>query len=109
MLKIEEGKIYLTRGDTAYLQVAISLDDGSAFVAHEGDTLTLSMKKDLKDTAYVLQKVVAANEVINILPEETKGLECGKYVYDIQLNTSIGEVFTIVAPSGFYLREEVTE
>lgn len=108
MLKIEEGKIYLTKGDTAYLQIAITLDDGTTYSTHEGDTLTLSVKKDLKDAAYALQKVVAANEVITILPTDTEELEYGKYVYDVQLNTSLDEVFTIIAPSGFYLKEEVT-
>lgn len=109
MLKIDEGKIYLTRGDTAYLQVAITLDDGTVYTAHEGDTLTLSIKKEMNDTGYALQKVVAADEVINILPENTRMLECGKYIYDVQLNTSLNEVFTIISPSGFYLKEEITE
>ena len=75
----------------------------------DGDTLTFSVKKNIEDTFYAFQKVVGANEVVVILPEDTKPLEYGKYWYDVQLNTVRNEVFTIVEKTGFYVRQEITE
>lgn len=106
MFKIEEQTIYLTKGDSAYIRVKVEPD---SYIAHEGDTITLSVKKKITDSGYAFQKVVAAGEVIHIIPEDTKNLDCGKYIYDVQLSTSYGDVFTIVEPSSFYIREEVTE
>lgn len=110
MLNIEDGKITLTKGDTAYLVVNVALDSGVAYTAHEGDTLTFSVKKDLNElTEYSLQKTVAVGEVVNLVPTDTSSLEIGTYFYDVQLDTTLNEVFTIIAPSKFVLKEGVTE
>ena len=103
MLKIEEGKIYLTRGDTAYLNVAIDGREPQA-----GDTVILSVKKNIDDADYAFQKNVSFGEIFVIMPEDTKDLEYGKYYYDVQVNTAIGEVFTVIEKTAFYIREEVT-
>lgn len=110
MFRIEEGKIYLTRGDTAYLSVKCVYPDGELYKFAEGDTLTLSVKTTTDEKEdYKIHKVISAdNEAFVIVPDDTKDLEYGKYKYDIQLNTHLGEVFTIVGPATFYLKEEVT-
>lgn len=109
MLRVKQGDIYLTRGDTAYLEVAIAYENGRLYEASAGDTITLSIKKSLSNTEYALQKEVSGVAAIIIMPEDTKALECGKYLYDVQLLTSNGEVFTVIPPSPFYLEGEVTE
>lgn len=109
MLRIDEGKIYLTRGDTAYLDILITLDDGANYVPTDGDKIYFSVKQNLDDTEYALQKEVAAGETIILMPADTNSLPIGKYWYDVQLNTAIGEVFTVIEKSAFYLREEVTD
>lgn len=109
MLKIEEGKIYLTRGDTAYLEVAITLKDGSLYEMGPADTLKFSVKKNVDDEEYAFQKVSEGSNLFTILPLDTSKLDTGKYWYDVELDTSIGEIFTVIEKTGFYLREEVTE
>lgn len=109
MLTIEDGAISLTRGDTAYLNIAIQNDDGSDYEFQEGDTLTLSVRKDYEeDTPYLFQKKVDGGQTIIIYPEDTKDKEYGSYYYDVQLNTYLGEVFTVVGPYRFKLTKEVT-
>ncbi len=108
MLRIEDGFIYLTRGDTAYINVDIVLEDGSKYQMTAGDMLVLSLKKLINDTEYALQKVLYGESKFTISPDDTKLLDYGKYLFDVQLTTSKGEVFTVIAKSNFYITEEVT-
>lgn len=109
MLSVSGTNIKLTRGDTAYLTLDLSANS-EPYQYEEGDVVTFSVRKttDDNDTQYLFQKVVAAGETIIIEPEDTKSLEYGRYKYDIQLNTTKGEVFTVIEPSTFQISEEVT-
>ena len=110
MLKIQpDGVILLTKGDTAYFQVDILYDNDSPYLYKDGDTITLSVKKKASDDVYTLQKTVNGGEVITLIPEDTNTLTDGRYVYDVQLNTSLGEVFTVCPTNEFYILEEVTD
>ena len=55
----------------------------------------------------IQNKSVGHNE-FKIEPEDTKALECTHYRYDIQLNKSNGDVFTVIPPSYFRILTEVT-
>lgn len=107
MLYIEGTTIRMTRGDTVYLTVPLK----SATEAYEmgsDDTLTLSVKKSLRDTEYVFQKVATGSNAFHIEPADTANLAFGKYQYDVQLNTSDGDVYTVIPPSTLELLAEVT-
>lgn len=91
MLSIDKkGTIKLTRGDTAYILVNIPERE---YV--EGDMLQFSVKTDYEAESYSVHKVWPANMVMVINPEDTHNLPIGRYVYDVQLDTEVGEVFTI--------------
>lgn len=107
MFSVDNNEMKLTRGDTIKFKVDIFYENGSPYIVRDGDTVTFSVKRNLKDSDYALQKVVNAGELISIEPEETSNLS-GRYLYDVQLNTSLGEVFTIVSPSQLYVLEDVT-
>lgn len=110
VLKIQEdGVVLLTKGDTAYFQVDILYDNDSPYIYRDGDKITLSVKKKVTDNMYAIQKVVNGGEVITINPEDTSNLSAGRYVYDVQLNTGLGEVFTVCPLNEFYIKEEVTD
>lgn len=101
MFKINGQNLYLTRGDSAYLRIDI-----------EGNTrniqsLVLSVKKEVSDIEYAFQLTAIDNSFI-FSPEDTKDLEYGKYYYDIQMVSDLGEVFTVVEKSNLYLKEEIT-
>ena len=111
MLYIEADKtIRLTRGDTAYLTVALSTNQSSShYTMDENDVLTFSIKRKPKtDIDCLVQKVVKGFNIFHIEPEDTKNLAFGKYKYDVQLTTASGDVYTVIEPTTFEVMEEVT-
>ena len=113
MLSIKGNDISLTQGDTAYLNVVLfygnNAPKGTPYEFHDGDTITLSIKRNILDEDYTLQKKVNAGEIIVFTPDDTENLGTGKYVYDVQLDTVNKERFTVVPTSNFYLMRGVTE
>lgn len=104
-----DGSISLTRGDTARLSVTIRnslLDDD--YNMQPEDTLTLSVKKSVRNDELCFQKISHGVNTFRIDPADTKSLSFGKYVYDVQLTTTNNEVYTIIEPSKFVILEEVT-
>lgn len=110
MLYIESNNVIrLTRGDTAKLTVPIENDlDNSSYVMDEQDTLTFTIKKSVKDNENLIQKVVIGSNNFHIKPEDTDSLPFGKYVYDVQLTTAGGDVYTVIEPTSFEILSEVT-
>lgn len=103
------GSIALTRGDTAEFTVTITEGkDGAEYEIQENDVLTLSVKQNIKDTEYALQKTVTGTNIIPLEPADTAYLSFGKYTYDVQLTTADGRVYTVIAPTEFKLTDEVT-
>ena len=101
MFRIEDSNLYLTRGDTAYLSINFNTE-------RDIESLVLSVKKKVSDEEYVFQITSIDNNKFIFEPKHTKDLDYGVYLYDIQLTTTLGEVFTIVEKSKLYIKEEVT-
>lgn len=105
----KSGEIKLTRGDTARLTVSITNEtDGSVYELQEGDVLTLSVKKSVEDAETTLAKEITSSNTFHIEPKDTAGLAFGKYIYDVQLTTSGGDVYTVIGPANFELLKEVS-
>ena len=107
MLTIDENTIAITRGDTGYIHLDLT-KDSEPYPYEEGDTVTFSVKKNYEDEDYAVQKIVPAGTAIILNPIDTKKLEYGDYFYDIQLNTTLGEIFTVVGPAKFKVTKEIT-
>ncbi len=109
MLEVTGNDISLTRGDTARLTVTITniCDDG-LYVPSPDDVFKLTVKESVYDSNSVFQKVSTGNPIFKIDPIDTKELDFRRYVYDIELETKNGEVYTIVPYSGFRVTKEVT-
>lgn len=107
MLYIEGHTIRMTRGDTVYLTVPLT-STTEAYEMGATDTLTLSVKRSERDTTFLLQKVSVGSNTFHIEPADTASLAFGVYKYDVQLNTSDGDVYTVIPPSTFELLTEVT-
>lgn len=110
MLKIlDDLTIQLTRGDTAALTVDIVNEVASTqYEMASDDKLTFSVKKTVNDRRYYFQKIVTGTNRIVIDPSDTKNMGFGTYVYDVQLEKSIGDISTVVGPATFELLAEVT-
>ncbi len=96
MLSIKNGKISLTRGDSAYINVDLTTSTGEVYEMQAGDTLTLTVRRLADDTSAVLLQTESDSAQLHLLPAQTKQLSAGKYSYDIQLVTSSGDVYTVV-------------
>lgn len=118
MLKVIGKKIFITRGDTAYITVNVYAPDGSEYVLQEGDKLWFAVKRKTTDKDYLIspkELSIGINPstgkqeaVLSIFPQETKNLDFGSFVYDVSLvNTAKNFVNTIIEPSSFTITEEV--
>lgn len=111
-MKLRGTNIYMIRGDTEMIEVACQDSEGVAVPLVDGDKVYFTVKRNVRETAKALQKVVTVFQdgkaSIYIHPEDTKGLDVRAYVYDIQLTRENGSVKTIVPMSKFVLEPEVT-
>lgn len=111
MLTVDkDNTIHLTRGDTARLTIgrAVNVITGKDYVFTAEDELTLTVKKTVMDTSPAVQIRAPGGEALHIRPENTKTLAFGKYVYDVQLTTAEGDVYTVIPPATFEILKEVT-
>ena len=100
-------KISLTKGDNASFKVNIIEANGQIRQLFDDDIITLTVRKTANsDIAFTK---TAENGVINLVPTDTKSLAAGTYVYDIQLTTFGGNVYTIIPISYFEIGQEVTQ
>lgn len=104
-----DKSLHLTRGDTARITVDIFNDiTNEKYEVKENDVVVLSVKKSVYDEEYCFQKKEKGNSSFKILPEDTNGLQFGKYIYDVQISTEQGDVYTVIQPSIFEVMKEVS-
>lgn len=109
MLYVKNNNIQLTRGDTADLTVQLTNQTTQEdYVMSESDILTLTIKRTVNDEEVCAQKTVTGINRIHISPSDTNQLSFGKYIYDVELKTSDGDVYTIIEPTRFDILPEVT-
>lgn len=108
MLYIIGNAIKLTRGDTAYLTIPLTLATGEEYIMQPADELVLSVKEHVLDTQPIMQKRITGGNIFHIEPNDTANLFFGKYQYDIQLNTASGDVYTVIDVDTFEILQEVT-
>lgn len=120
MLRTIGRNIYLTRGDTAFLLVTLSYygskcNKKNKFEFIDGDEVYLTVKDSVDVEDFLFQKKLTFKEIsdsgevlFKIIPSDTDNLEFKKYVYDVEIKTFDGDIYTIIPPSTFEIRPEVT-
>lgn len=109
MLKVNGNAIELTRGDTARFTITVKNElTGNDYEIQPNDVIVMTIKKKEMDADALVVKEITGTNLIHLRPEDTSELSFGKYVYDIQLTTEGGDVYTIIPPSTFELAKEVT-
>ena len=106
----KDNTIHLTRGDTARFSLGriVNTVTKTNYTPTAEDTVTMTIKKTALHEAPCVQIIVPGGEVLHIKPDDTKALAFGKYIYDVQLKTADGDVYTIIPPTPFELLKEVT-
>lgn len=111
-MEIQGYNITMIRGDTEIIKVSCKDAQGVNVPFKDGDTLYFTVKTSVSTEEKVMQKVITEFSdgvaYINILPEDTKSMSFGTYYYDIQLTRADGTVKTIIPPSKFIIKGEVT-
>lgn len=105
MLKIdEEDNIYLTRGDTAIIDIALFDEDGEPYAMLSSDRLVFTLRK-LYDKGVILIEKEVDEPSFSFTSADTKDLDFGEYVYDIYLKNT-GKIDTFIAEKTFTIGEE---
>ena len=105
----EDGVITMHKGDNAEFVVDLALldetgaDVGEAYEMHEGDVLTMTVRKRPSADFPIEFSVSSTNNVITIRPQDTANMAIGKYSADIQLSSG-GKIMTV-----FPLLENLTD
>ena len=115
MLKIINGDINITRGDTGYFTLTVTQPNNSKeeYILQDGDICLFTVRKKSKQLSdyikddYILQKTFVDN-VIKIEPKDTQDLEYGKYYFDVELTFVNGDINTIIEEHDFNICNEVT-
>ena len=108
MLDINGSTIKLTRGDSMKVLVTPYNQDGTEYVAQQGDTIRFALKRNYSDQTPLVEKNVPTNSyLLTLVPSDTKELPFGSYVYDVELTKSNGDVDTYIAEATFIIAREV--
>ena len=112
---ISGTSITLTRGDTLRVKINISLN-GEPYTPTNGDAVRFALKRpalnakktDYKDIQPLILKNIPTNTMIlELEPNDTKTLDFGSYVYDVQITFADGRVDTFITEAVFKLTPEV--
>lgn len=106
MLYIDkEQNIKLTRGDTGIFTISLTDSDGNSYTPKEGDSLRFAMAKNYGSEALINKQIPIDTCTLEIEPNDTKELNFGKYVYDIEFTDADGHVSTIILANFEVTRE----
>lgn len=97
--------IQITRGDTGEFDILLANADGSEYEVQPDDVVTFTVKRDTNTDEVLIQKT---GTHIEIEPADTSGLSYGTYKYDIQVTFGTRKVDTVIPPSNFIVKDEVT-
>lgn len=106
---IKDNNIYLIRGDSMDIALNLTLNS-EEYVPHESEVIRSQCRKKKDKSQVVWDKTIDNNErVLHIRPDDTEFLDPNEqYVYDIQIETATGDVYTIIPSSLLILFDDVT-
>lgn len=106
--KVSGTTIVMTRGDTMVAPIFITDANGEPYTPNPGDEIRFAMKANYSDKAPILKKTIPIDTLtLTLEPNDTKHLEFGGYVYDMQLTTADGVVDTFIPKGNIMITEEV--
>ncbi len=102
MFKVCNHEIFHIRGDTGILRIRPQIQGQT--LADDRYTAVLTMKQNIGDDGWKLQKQAASGKFI-FLPQDTSYLTPGDYVYDIEFrirNAESGKVEQVATQGPYY-------
>lgn len=108
---VKQAHISITRGDSFSFSVFLKKDDIEVGLM-SGDKIYFTVKENVNTEEILIQKIITTfingRALINVNPEDTDSLEYKSYKYDIQFTRADGLIKTIIIPSDFIIKPEVT-
>lgn len=114
--KVENNKVFLTRGDSFDLTIALKYKDGTSYTPQEGDIITFALKEAkmtpgnqefVNKTPLILKTIPNDTLLLSLVPSDTKNLKFGNYKYDCEITFANGKVCTFIEDADFILTPEV--
>ena len=97
MLYIDEDQnIELTRGDTGLFTISLVDQNGAEYIPQVGDSVRFAMSKSYGKDVILNKSIPIDTLTLELEPTDTKSLDFGKYVYDIEVTDSQGRVSTVI-------------
>lgn len=108
------NQISMPRGDSDSYEVGIVVN-GEEYTPTTGDKVRFAMRRpdmDANKTRYlypplIVKEIPTDTMLLTFLPEDTKPLPFGRYVYDMEITFADGDVRTFVKESPFIIEREV--
>lgn len=109
MFIIDGDKITLTKGDSFFATIGMkNKTTGQTYSPQEGDVIRFGVKKTTNHPTCVIEKIIPNDTLLlHLVPNDTKALPIGNYVYDIELTYADGEKDTFINKAQFILVDEV--
>lgn len=99
MYSIDGTDIFLTRGDSLFLQIKLT-KNGEAYTPEAGSIVRFAMKAkyaDPDDKVVLVKNIPIETMILEIEPDDTKALPMKKtYVYDVELTDSLNHKYTFL-------------
>ena len=97
-------EVYLTRGDTAAIDVGITDDSGEPYVLEDGDVVTFKVFRNAMDPTAVITKTLTYGDdmVVDLEPSDTASLPLGEYIFKCKIEYSNDEVDTFIGGDSRY-------
>lgn len=103
--EISGKQITLTRGDTFVARFPMQVD-GEEYTLEDGDKCFFGVKADPDDENPIILKRLSDDYVLELQPNDTKGMDFGKYWYDTYITFADGRTLTYITEARLIIGKE---
>lgn len=105
-------KITTQKGRTISLVISVDDADGEPYTLESGDKIRFGVRNVSGGSKLIYKELTSADEVdgtypLELIPEDTN-IVVGRYLYDVSLQTSDGEMYDIVPSDYFIVKDAIT-
>lgn len=110
MLKVEDNKIYITRGDTARFKIELTDEDGELYVPKENDHIYFRLKQYTDKPGILLEKEIDITTLsLSIEEADTINFSAGSYYYEVEVVSDDNYHFTAITKTLFKITTEIED
>lgn len=105
--------IEMVRGTTHAVAIQLADELGDVYTLSDGEVLRFGVKQTHNSTGYLIEKALTVDDlrdgayVMALKPSDTEDLACGRYCYDIGLESG-EDFYNVVKCSDFILHHNIT-